>query len=69
MIWPDIIAGGSAETKASVALATECSGSVCYRDTNGWCTWVVVGNGCAARKVEATGSGGVGNTRVLRRKG
>jgi hypothetical protein len=26
MTWPDIIAGGSAETKASVALATECSG-------------------------------------------
>jgi hypothetical protein len=26
MTWPDIVAGGSAETEARVALATECSG-------------------------------------------
>ncbi len=29
MTWPDIVAGGSAEIEASVALAAECSGHPC----------------------------------------
>jgi hypothetical protein len=52
--------------------SSACNGvfraSVGYRDADSWGTWVVVGNGGAAREVEAAGAR-VGNTCVLMRKG
>jgi hypothetical protein len=69
MTWPNIVAGGSAKTKASMAHTTERLGHPFATVTlTVGAHGLLLATGVPQEKVKATGAG-VGNTHVLRRKG